>query len=63
VKVSVGPNTILQPHPVLVVGTWCPDGKPNIMTASWGGTGSCNYYGIGPRLARAFSAGRAIGGS
>jgi len=36
-KKSVGPNTVLQPHPVLIVGTYGADGKANIMAASWGG--------------------------
>ena len=36
-KTSLGPKTLLYPTPVLVVGTYNPDGKPNVMTASWGG--------------------------
>ena len=36
-KKSIGPKTLIQPHPVLVVGSYDPDGNPNIMTAAWGG--------------------------
>jgi flavin reductase (DIM6/NTAB) family NADH-FMN oxidoreductase RutF len=34
---SLGPNTLIYPAPVLVVGTYDKAGKPNVMTASWGG--------------------------
>ncbi len=36
-KKSLGAKTILYPMPVLVVGTYDANGKPNIMTAAWGG--------------------------
>lgn len=36
-KRSVGAKTILFPAPVLVVGTYDGDGRPNVMTAAWGG--------------------------
>jgi flavin reductase (DIM6/NTAB) family NADH-FMN oxidoreductase RutF len=36
-KVNLPPQTILLPSPVLVIGTYGADGKPNIMTAAWGG--------------------------
>jgi flavin reductase (DIM6/NTAB) family NADH-FMN oxidoreductase RutF len=36
-KTSVGPRTVVHPHPVLVIATYGKDGKPNMMTASWGG--------------------------
>ncbi len=36
-KTSLGAKTILLPTPVLVVGTYDSIGKPNIMTAAWGG--------------------------
>ena len=36
-KRSLGPKTILYPTPVLVVGTYDIGGKPNVMTAAWGG--------------------------
>lgn len=36
-KKSIGARTIVHPTPVFVVGTYDQDGKPNVMTASWGG--------------------------
>jgi flavin reductase (DIM6/NTAB) family NADH-FMN oxidoreductase RutF len=36
-KTSLGAKTILFPTPVLLVGTYDDQGKPNIMTAAWGG--------------------------
>lgn len=36
-KKSTGARTLLFPTPVLVVGTYDAAGKPNAMTASWGG--------------------------
>jgi len=36
-KRSIGARTILYPTPVLVVGTYDKSGKPNLMTAAWGG--------------------------
>ena len=36
-KKSLGAKTILYPTPVLVVGTYDQEGKPNVMTAAWGG--------------------------
>jgi flavin reductase (DIM6/NTAB) family NADH-FMN oxidoreductase RutF len=36
-KTSLGANTILYPTPVLLVGTYDAAGKPNVMTAAWGG--------------------------
>jgi flavin reductase (DIM6/NTAB) family NADH-FMN oxidoreductase RutF len=36
-KTSIGPKTILYPAPALVVGTYDREGKPNVMTAAWGG--------------------------
>ena len=36
-KKSMGAKTILYPTPVLVVGTYDNAGKPNVMTAAWGG--------------------------
>jgi len=37
VKKSLGPRTLLYPTPVLVVGSYDADGRPNVMTAAWGG--------------------------
>jgi flavin reductase (DIM6/NTAB) family NADH-FMN oxidoreductase RutF len=36
-KKSIGAKTIVYPTPVFVVGTYDLDGKPNVMTAAWGG--------------------------
>ncbi|MGE5308903.1 MAG: flavin reductase family protein [Deltaproteobacteria bacterium] len=36
-KKSLGAHTLIFPTPVLVVGTYGKDGKPNVMTAAWGG--------------------------
>jgi flavin reductase (DIM6/NTAB) family NADH-FMN oxidoreductase RutF len=37
VKQSLGAKTLLYPTPVLVVGSYGADGRPNVMTAAWGG--------------------------
>jgi flavin reductase (DIM6/NTAB) family NADH-FMN oxidoreductase RutF len=36
-KKSLGAKTLVYPAPVFVVGTYDAQGKPNVMTASWGG--------------------------
>ena len=36
-KRSFGPTTLVYPMPAFLVGTYDNDGKPNIMTAAWGG--------------------------
>lgn len=36
-KTSLGPQTLLQPTPVWLVGTYDDAGQPNIMAAAWGG--------------------------
>src|SRR5512137_19397 len=36
-KKSLGAKTILYPTPVLLVGTYDAAGRPNAMTAAWGG--------------------------
>jgi flavin reductase (DIM6/NTAB) family NADH-FMN oxidoreductase RutF len=36
-KKSLGAKTIVPTTPVWVVGTYDKDGKPNVMTAAWGG--------------------------
>ena len=33
----MGAKTLVYPTPVFVVGTYDKEGKPNVMTASWGG--------------------------
>lgn len=34
---NFGKKTWLYPMPVLIVGTYCEDGRPNAMNAAWGG--------------------------
>jgi flavin reductase (DIM6/NTAB) family NADH-FMN oxidoreductase RutF len=36
-KRSLGAKTIVYPTPVLVVGTYDQEGRPNVMTVAWGG--------------------------
>jgi flavin reductase (DIM6/NTAB) family NADH-FMN oxidoreductase RutF len=36
-KKSIGAKTVVYPTPVFVVGTYDREGKPNVMTAAWGG--------------------------
>jgi flavin reductase (DIM6/NTAB) family NADH-FMN oxidoreductase RutF len=36
-KKSIGAKTFVLPTPVWVVGTYDKEGKPNVMTAAWGG--------------------------
>ncbi|MDA3970176.1 MAG: flavin reductase family protein [Desulfobulbaceae bacterium] len=36
-KKSLGPNPLVYPAPVWVIGTYNEDGSANIMTAAWGG--------------------------
>lgn len=36
-KKSLGAKTIVYPTPVFIVGTYDKEGKPNVMTAAWGG--------------------------
>jgi flavin reductase (DIM6/NTAB) family NADH-FMN oxidoreductase RutF len=37
VKKSLGAKALLYPTPVLVVGSYDAEGRPNVMTAAWGG--------------------------
>ncbi|MGA2479253.1 MAG: flavin reductase family protein [Spirochaetia bacterium] len=39
-KLSLPAQTILLPSPVLIIGTYGADGRPNIMNAAWGGIAS-----------------------
>ncbi|MCE7698737.1 MAG: flavin reductase family protein [Methanobacterium paludis] len=41
-KKSVGAKTIVYPTPAFVVGTYDKAGKPDVMTAAWGGISSSN---------------------
>ncbi len=36
-KVSIGPRPLLFPTPVLAVGTFDREGRPNVMIVAWGG--------------------------
>jgi len=36
-KKSLGPKSLVYPAPVLVVGSYDSSGRPNLMTAAWGG--------------------------
>ncbi len=36
-KRSIGPQSILYPTPTVVVCTYDPEGRPNMMTAAWAG--------------------------
>ena len=35
--ISLGPQAFISPAPVMLVGTYDAEGRPNIMTATWGG--------------------------
>lgn len=39
-KLSLPPQSVLLPSPVLIIGTYGADGRPNIMNAAWGGIAS-----------------------
>jgi flavin reductase (DIM6/NTAB) family NADH-FMN oxidoreductase RutF len=39
-KLFLPAQAILLPSPVLIIGTYSADGKPNIMNAAWGGIAS-----------------------
>lgn len=41
-KKSIGAKTIIYPTPVWIVGTYNKAGKPNVMTAAWGGISCSN---------------------
>lgn len=41
-KLELPAKTILLPSPVLIIGTYNSDGRPNIMNAAWGGIASSN---------------------
>ena len=41
-KKSIGPNTIIYPNPVLIVGSYDKNGNANAMTVAWGGIACSN---------------------
>ena len=43
---NFGPKTMLYPMPVLILGTYNPDGTPNAMNAAWGGIVDTQLIGI-----------------
>ena len=45
-KRSLGPGSYLYPMPVLVIGSYGPDGTPDAMTAAWGGIYDTGKIGI-----------------
>jgi flavin reductase (DIM6/NTAB) family NADH-FMN oxidoreductase RutF len=36
-KKSIGPRAVIQPNPVLIVGSYDQNGRANIMAVAWGG--------------------------
>ena len=36
-KTSLGPRTLLYPHPMLIIGTYDAEGNADAMAAAWGG--------------------------
>lgn len=52
-KQELAPKTILLPSPVLIVGTYDAEGKPNIMNAAWGGVASSNPPSVSVSLREA----------
>ena len=43
---NFGVQTWLYPMPVLIIGTYNPDGSPNAMNAAWGGIHDTNQIGV-----------------
>ena len=42
---NFGAKAILYPMPVLIIGTYDENGKPNAMNAAWGGQrGNADFY-------------------
>ena len=52
-KISLPAQPLLLPSPVLIIGTYDSDGRPNIMTAAWGGIASSKPPCIGVSLREA----------
>ena len=52
-KKSLGPKTIIYPAPVLVIGTYDKDGKPNAMNVAWGGLCCSNPPSVAISLRKA----------
>ncbi len=45
-KTNLKPQSILYPQPVLVIGSYDKDGKPDAMVAAWGGIYDTNQIGF-----------------
>lgn len=45
-KTNFGKQTFMYPMPVLIIGTYDENGKPNAMNAAWGGIHDTNQIGI-----------------
>lgn len=52
-KQSLGAKTLLFPTPVLMVGSYDQEGKPNLMNAAWGGVCSSNPPAISVSIRKA----------
>lgn len=52
-KQSLGAKTLLFPTPVLLVGTYDHEGKPNLMNAAWGGICSSEPPSVAVSLRKA----------
>lgn len=53
VKKSIGKRPTMFPMPTLVIGSYNPDGQPNIMSAAWGGIVNSRPLSIGVSLRKA----------
>ena len=43
---NFGPKPMMYPMPVLIIGTYNPDGTPNAMNAAWGGMADTELISI-----------------
>ena len=53
VKKSLGAKTIVYPTPVLIIGTYDKDGRPNAMNVAWGGLCCSNPPSVAISLRKA----------
>ncbi len=60
-KQSLGASTMLFPTPVLLVGIYDKNDKPNLMTAAWGGVCCFSPAAVSVSLRKAFSIGKNLG--
>jgi len=52
-KQSIGPRTLLYPHPDLIIGTYDSAGRPDVMAAAWGGICSSRPPAVAVSVQRA----------